>query len=278
MLLVNGARGIGTGYSTYIPPCNPTTLKTMLIKWLTGTKHALDEPIPVYFEGFTGQVVGGDQSIGTWSKQKDGSFLVTELPPGTWTADYREWLEKELGEGRIKDYVDTSTDKDVHIVIKGIDESVLQKSLAFTAKKTNMHAFNHKGVITKYDRLNDILKEYADVRLALYETRRQHQIKALSGELPYHINVMRFIEDQISSRPEVDLRRKTEEECATVLATHGYARLETSFDYILKLPVRSFTSEQIAKHKATLEGLQAKIAMLQSKTAADLWMEDLHHL
>ena len=278
MLLINGARGIGTGYSTYIPPCNPTTLKTMLTNWLKGTKHALDEPIPVYYEGFKGLVVGGDQTIGNWKKIKDGEYLVTELPPGTWTADYREWLEKELAEGRIKDFVDTSTDKDVNILIRGIGDATLQKSLVFQARKSNMHAFNHKGQITKYPTLNAILKEYADVRLALYETRREYQIKALQAELPYHANVMRFIEDQISKAPVVDLRRKTETECETILAANTYARIEESFDYILRLPVRSFTAEQIAKHKAKLESLRAEIKTLEGKTAADLWLEDLQHV
>jgi DNA topoisomerase-2 len=278
MLLVNGARGIGTGYSTYVPPCDPKVLKRMLVDWLKGKTGALDEPIPVYYEGFKGLIAGGDQAIGKWETLKDGGYLVTELPPGTWTADYREWLEKELAEGRIKDFTDTSTDKDVHIVIKGIDNAVLQKSLVFQAKKTNMHAFNHRGQITKYASLNAILKEYAEVRLALYGTRKAHQLKAMENELPYHDNVMRFIEDQISDKPTIDLRRKTEEECAVILTKHAYAQIDGSFDYILKLPVRSFTSEQIAKHKHALETLRMRIAALRGKTPADLWMEDLQHV
>jgi DNA topoisomerase-2 len=275
MLLVNGARGIGTGYSTYIPPCNPKTLKTMVTRWLKGETNALDEPISVYFEGFKGLVVGGDQTIGNWKKVKEGEYIVTELPPGTWIQDYREWLEKELAEGRIKDFVDTSTDKDVHIVIKGIDEAVLQKSLVFNAKKSNMHAFNSKGQITKYDRLNDILKEYAQVRLALYETRRTHQINALKAELPYHENVVRFIQDQISSKPDVELRGKTEVECEAILAGHKYGRIDESYDYLLRLPVRTFTVEQVTKHKAKLAELRTEIARLESTKAADIWLSEL---
>lgn len=275
MLLVNGARGIGTGYSTYIPPCNPKTLKTMLTRWLKGETSALEEPISVYFEGFKGLVVGGEQAIGTWKKVKEGEYLVTELPPGSWTQDYREWLEKELADGKIKDFVDTSTDKDVHIVIKGIDEAVLQKSLVFQAKKSNMHAFNSKGQITKYARLNDILKEYADIRLALYETRRTHQINALKAELPYHQNVVRFIEDQISAEPEVDLRRKSEQECAHILAGNGFALIDESYDYLLRLPIRTFTLEQVTKHKAKLAELRAEIARLESTKAADIWLSEL---
>ena len=278
MLLVNGARGIGTGYSTYIPPCNPKTLKQMLVKWLEGDDDALNTDIPIYFEGFKGSISGGDSAVGSWKKLKDGDYVVTELPPGTWTQEYREWLDKELAEGRIKDFVDVSTDKDVHITIKGIEESVLQKSLVFHAKKTNMHAFNHKGVITKYDTLNDILKEFANVRLALYETRRQHQIKALKEELPYHINVVRFILDQISDEPEIDLRKKTRTECDEILGNAEYQHVNGSYDYIMRLPVSVFTAEEVKKHQDKLASLRNQIEELEGKDAAELWLLDLQNV
>jgi DNA topoisomerase-2 len=275
MLLVNGARGIGTGYSTYIPPCDPKTLKDMLVRWLEGNDDALHEQIPIYFEGFKGLIAGGDTATGCWKKIKEGEYLVTELPPGTWTQDYREWLEKELAEGRIKDFVDTSTDKDVHIVIKGIDDSTLQKSLSFTAKKTNMHAFNHKGVITKYDSLNAILKEYAEVRLALYEKRRLHTIKSLENELPYHANVVRFIQDQIADVPKVVLKKKARADCDAMFQQQGYAKIDDGFEYLMKLPVSSFTAEQVTKHETHLTELKAEIARLQSLEAADMWLMEL---
>ena len=189
-----------------------------------------------------------------------------------------ERLEKELAEGRIKDFTDTSTDKDVHIVIKGIDDTALQKSLVFHAKKTNMHAFNAKGVITKYETLNDILKEYADVRLALYETRRQHQIRALQDELPYHDNVVRFIEDQIADKPTIDLRRKSRAECDAVLESAKYTKLADGYEYILRLPVSSFTAEAIAKHTTKLEALRKEIAALQQTTASQMWLADLQQV
>lgn len=278
MLLVNGARGIGTGYSTYIPPCNPKTLKDMLIKWLKGDRNALDEHIPIYFEGFKGLIAGGDSAIGNWTKGKGDEITITELPPGTWTQDYREWLEKELAEGRIKDFVDTSTDKDVHIVVKGMNEATLQRSLVFHAKKTNMHAFNAKGVITKYERLNDILKEFANVRLGLYETRRQHQLTTLRNELPYHTNVVRFLTDQISDNPTIVLARKTQAECDAQFAGQSYTPIDGDYEYLLKLPVRSFTAEQIAKHEAQLTTLRAEIARLETLAPAEMWLTELNAL
>lgn len=277
MLLVNGSRGIGTGYSTYVPSYNPRQLRTMLLSWLNGEDDALDESMTPYFQGFKGEVRDDGTVVGVYRKEKD-EFVVTELPPGTWTTDYREWLEKELSEGRIKDFTDVSTDMDVQFRIKGIDETALVKSITTKIKTTNMHAFNHRGQITKYDSPNAILKEYAEVRLGLYETRRQAQLKALRDELPYHTNIVRFIEDQISSAPKVNLHRKSQNECDQTLLINDYVRINESFDYILNLPVRSFTAEQIAKHKAKLESLRSEIATLEGKGAADLWEEDLQNV
>lgn len=273
MLLINGARGIGTGYSTYIPPCNPETLKSSILRWLKGDTAALDETITPFFKGFKGSVAPDGSVVGKYTKEKD-EFVITELPPGTWTADYREWLEKELAEGRIKDFVDVSTDMSINIRIKGIEEKLLIKSLTDRIKTTNMHAFNSKCVITKYATLNDILKEFASVRLALYETRRQHQMKTLNAELPYHENVMRFILDQISDEPTINLRKKTRVDCNTILEKAGYKHI----DDIMKLPVSAFTSEEISKHQKKLDSLRGQIAELESKKSADLWLADLQQV
>lgn len=274
MLLINGARGIGTGYSTYIPPCDPYALKAMLTAWLLGNDEALGCAITPYFKGFKGTVSPDGTLVGVYRKEKE-EFVVTELPPGTWTQDYREFLEKELAEGRIKDFTDTSTDTEVNIRIRGIDEKVLVKSLTDRVKLTNMHAFNAKGQVTKYESLNAILKEYAEVRLELYETRRQKQIADLNSELPYHEDVMRFIEDQVADKPTLDFRKKARDVCEAALVAGKFRKVGDSYDYIFRLPVSSFTMEQIAKHQAKLAELRAEIARLEATEAADLWLTEL---
>jgi DNA topoisomerase-2 len=74
----------------------------MLVAWLQG-KADLEAPLTPYYEGFKGTYTA-EGAVGVYKKNGE-EFVVTELPPGEWTADYREWLEKELAEGRIKDFV-----------------------------------------------------------------------------------------------------------------------------------------------------------------------------
>lgn len=274
MLLVNGARGIGTGYSTYVPPHNPVELKRLLVDWLNGNEGALDTPLKPFFRGFRGTVADDGTVEGVYRKDKE-DYVITELPPGTWTADYREWLEKDMADGRIKDFVDVSTDTEVNIRIKGIEEAHLKKSLTDKVKVTNMHAFNARGVITKYESANEILKEFAHVRLGLYEKRRVQQIADLMSLLPYHMNVMRFIEDQISDKPKVDLRRKTNDECAGILGGAGYTKIDDKFEYLMRLPVSTFTAESIRKNQQKLDELRTEIQRLERCSPAEMWLTEL---
>jgi DNA topoisomerase-2 len=273
MLLINGARGIGTGYSTYIPQCNPKVIKEMIVDHVKNTTPLSTKPLTPYFEGFKGTYTE-EGVMGTFKKVKD-EYVVTELPPGTWTADYREWLEKELAEGRIKDFTDTSTDQQINIVIKGIDEKVLVKSLTEKVKTTNMHAFNHKGIITKYATLNDILEEFVVVRRALYDDRRRHQLGVIAAKLPYHENVVRFIKDQISDKPKVVLKKKSLKECDEILKQNQYELINDSYDYILSLPVSAFTLEKIKKHEDDRINLKVQQEELEKTTWREMWLADL---
>jgi DNA topoisomerase-2 len=141
-----------------------------------------------------------------------------------------------------------------------------------------MHAFNHEGVITKYDTQNDILAEFWSVRLNLYETRRQHQIKTLKEKLPYHVNVVRFIRDQITEEPEANLKKKSLKECDDILGELEYQHVDGSYEYIMRLPVSAFTSEKIAKHEKDMADLKAEIERLENTNAEKLWLADLEQV
>ena len=206
-------------------------------------------------------------------------MLITELPVETWTSDYKEWLDKQLTEGTIKDFSDTSTDTHVSIEVKltGSPEhlKILEKSLTGKIKLTNMHAFNSECVINKYETLHEILEEFVAVRLDLYKRRRTHCLAVMKAKLPFHENVVKFIEQQCLDTPVPDLRRKTREECDTLLGKH-FVKINESYDYLMDLPIKSITATNAKKHKDDLEALQNKIADLTKKTAEGLWLDDLN--
>jgi len=280
MLLVNGARGIGTGYSTYIPQCNPAHLVLGLQRWLKKEVKLEEINLEPWYRGFTGTIEksDGDYTVkGVWKIEKD-NMTISELPVETWTSDYKEWLDKQLTEGIIKDYSDTSTDMQVCIKIKlsgnADHQKILEKSLTTKIKLSNMHAFDSECVITKYDSLHAILDEFAVIRLDLYKKRKAACLAEMKDKLPYHENVVRFIKQQCLDTPLPDLRRKTIEDCNALLEAEKFAQID-GFDYLLNLPIKSLTLTNAQKHQNDLDTLREKIADLEKKTAEELWLNDL---
>jgi len=106
LLLVNGATGIGTGFSTDVLPYNPKDLVGAL-KWrLSGGCADLTgvEMMPWWY-GFKGRVHAGTDgrnyvTRGVYEFLDDDACTVrvTELPVGTWTQDYKEFLETMMAE------------------------------------------------------------------------------------------------------------------------------------------------------------------------------------
>ena len=277
MLLVNGARGIGTGYSTFIPSFNPADLKSAILEWLEkGT--GLDREFAPWTRGYTGKITKVDKHeyciTGVW-KTVGEVTTITELPVGTWTSDFRETLDKLCADGSIKDYSDTSTDTNVLMTVKG-DPKVVEKLLTEKIKLTNMHAFDSRGVIKKYDTPNEILKEFVAVRLDLYAKRIAFMLNALKEKLPYHENVVRFIRQQCENTPVPDLRRKSPEDCDSLLEKQKFVKIKESFDYLLNLPIASLTLKHAQKHEKNLEELRQSIVELESQTPKKMWLKELH--
>lgn len=279
MLLVNGSRGIGTGYSTFIPSFNPAELKSAIVEWLEkGT--GLDREFAPWTRGFKGKISKIDKQDylveGVWKTDGD-TVTITELPIGTWTSDFRETLDKLCTDGIIKDYTDTSTDTDVLVKVKIGTGGVpaVEKLMIEKIKLTNMHAFNSKCVIHKYDSPNAILNEFVGVRLELYGKRREYMLKALRDKLPYHENVVRFIKQQCEDTPLPDLRRKSPEKCDELLTEQKFDRIKDSFDYLMNLPIASLTLKHALKHEKDLTELRQNIVDLEAQTSRGMWLSEL---
>ena len=99
MSLVNGAEGIGTGYSTFIPCFNPEDIVNNLIHKIKDDS-SFKQMSPWYY-GFEGKIEKIKNNIymskGLYKKNNKKHVIeVTELPIGKWTQDYKVFLEKMI--------------------------------------------------------------------------------------------------------------------------------------------------------------------------------------
>ena len=94
IVLINGAIGIGTGFSTCIPQYNPIDIVNNLKRKLKDLDSVETYP---WFKGFAGKIIQkNDASFltkGLYHKIGDDEICVTELPIGRWTQDFKDLLE-----------------------------------------------------------------------------------------------------------------------------------------------------------------------------------------
>lgn len=104
LLLVNGAIGIGTGFSTNVLPYNPEDLVGALRWRLSGGCADLSATVLTpWWYGFKGKVHAGTDTK-TWVTKGVYEFTngdlatihIKELPVGSWTQDYKDHLESIL--------------------------------------------------------------------------------------------------------------------------------------------------------------------------------------
>ena len=98
--LVNGAEGIGTGFSTSIPAYHPLHIIRILRRRLTAgstAEQTREEELTPWLRDHAGVVRPGG-SPGLWLsegvvRKLDAQRVeITELPWGRWTTDYKDWL------------------------------------------------------------------------------------------------------------------------------------------------------------------------------------------
>ena len=306
MVLVNGSKGIGTGFSTDIMCYNPLDIITYLKNKLTLSVNNI-EFIP-YYEGFKGTIdkISEEKFLikGLYQHVSADTIKVTELPVGYWTEDFKELLENliEPGvdkEGKkiqsiVKDYDDMSKDTNVDFTItfaKGKLQELenakgdygcngVQKMLKLytTNTTTNMHLFDGSDSLHKYESISEIIDDYYDTRLELYQTRKDHMIDALERELTLLSNKTKYIQENLDDT--IDLRKKKKETVIKMLSDKGYDIMDndSEYKYLTKLPMDSVTEENVEKLSKEHLNKTEELETVNKTTIRQMWLSELEKL
>ena len=307
MILVNGSKGIGTGFSTDIMCYNPL----QIIDYLENKLRNIEEDVNFvpYYEGFKGDIVsiadGKFLIKGTYENINVDSIRVTELPVGYWSEDFKELIEHWINPGEdkdgskiqpvIKDYQDMSKDTNVDFTItfvKGKLEELekakgdhgcngLEKLLKLYTTNTtsNMHLFDANDTLQKFDKVSDIVDNYYDVRLKMYQTRKEFMIENLERELIRVSNRAKYIQENLDGT--IDLRKKNKEQVVAMLESKKYDKMmdkddnESSYKYLIKMPMDSVTEENVCKLNKEYADLQNEIDALKNTTINKMWLNEL---
>lgn len=305
MVLVNGCEGIGTGYSTYVPPHCPKQVAENVLRLLDGKQP---EAMVPYFRGFKGTVERVERHAyvtrGKYERVSDTQLVITELPVNTWVTPYKEYLEsltddppqkKESGASKtaiLKDVKNKTTDEnnDIRFIVefksaKVLDSMIksgtLEKELKLVKpfSSGNMYLFDEDYSLAKYRDTTDILMDFYEIRLDFYAKRKAYLIKKLSKELEVVSAKVRFINEYLEGT--LDINRKSKDHVNELLVERGYPKqasesdAKKSFDYLTSLPISTLTLERIEALTSQKGGLEQSLRVLHTKTEKQLWKDDI---
>ncbi|KAK4743859.1 hypothetical protein SAY87_010171 [Trapa incisa] len=332
-VLVNGSEGIGTGWSSMFPT-NPRDIINNVRRFLNGE---MMEPMDPWYRGFKGTIEKTATKEGGYSytiygimeEINETTLRNTELPIRRWTQDYREFLESLVVGDKDKtkepfiiipkEFKQYSDDISVHFevilseenMMMAKQEGLLKKfKLTSTISTSNMHLFDAKGVIKKYDTPEQILEEFFPMRLDFYEKRKKSLLDNLEVELLKLDNRVRFILGVVNGEIIVNNRKRAElflelqhkgftpfpkktktieaviagvsedsEETEDNSENVGSREVKASdYEYLLSMAIGTLTREKVQELCAEKDKMLDEIEGLKRLTPRDFWLKDLASL
>ncbi|KAK7919775.1 hypothetical protein WMY93_011059 [Mugilogobius chulae] len=271
-VLVNGSDGIGTGWASRIPNYDIREIVSNIYRMIDG-----EEPQPMgYKENVLEPMLNGTEKV----------------PP------------------LITDYKDYHTDTTVRFVVKMTPEKMrrlkLQGFIKFFKLQNNltcnsMVLFDHVGSLKKYETVQEIMKDFFELRLKYYLLRKDWLTGMLGAENAKLSNQARFILEKIQGTLVIE--NKPKKELIRMLQEMGYdsdpvkawkeaqekneeieegeeeeeKELTTGpdYNYLLSMPMWYLTKEKKDELCKQRDAKLTELNILKSKSPADLWREDL---
>ena len=304
--LMNGISGIGTGFSCSIPPFNPTQIINYLQNMLKNKSNEGTEFVP-YYEGFKGTVKKIEDKKflikGCYEKIADDKIRITELPVGTWTMPYTSFLET-LVDGVIdnktgkrnapllKDFSSICTEVNVDITVifprgklndlesivdaNGVNGVEKLLKLQTTVSGTNMHMFDKDCKLHKYDSVEEIILDFYEVRIGVYQKRKDYQLDDMRRKLLRLSNRAKYIQENLNGT--IDLRRMKTDAVNELLTKKNYDKIEGDFKYLVKMPMDSVTEENVANIMNEKANTEVNIETLMKTNVETIWYRELNAL
>lgn len=289
LLLINGSNGISSGFAQNILPRDTKEITDYLLKVLDGV-NPREFPLPS-FNGFNGDIIKGDtdrQFIikGKVEKVSANRVLITEVPVQYELQSYIKVLDKLEEDKLIQGYTDLSNNSfrfEVRIpskVLSGMSEMALLDYLKLTRTiSENYTSLTHENKIKEYENPRDILDDYIDVKLEYTQKRKEYILSEIQKKLDYSNSKYKFIEAVVNDKLILAKRKKSDIIVdIDLLDVLKESNSLTRYDYLLRMPVSSMTSEELDKLKNEIEELEKEYKTLNKMEPKDIWISDIKKL
>lgn len=229
--VINGVKGIATGYSCTHHPHNPLDiafwLQCRIMQALEPEKKYPLPQIKPWVKGWTGQVElkkNGFITAGRYEINTKKEIVITELPMYCCTLTYEHFINSLEEAGYITSVAHNSVKDTVKITLKGYTGEMDHAKIMKKLKLIRVHSYSNMTVVYRkanrklqpviYSELTKLLEDFFLIRLGKYAERKQYQLTAIQQEISDLTLRAKFIhlvnEGQIVilKRPKAEIHEK----------------------------------------------------------------------
>lgn len=272
LVLLNGAAGIATGFSTSVYPYDPVELVDATLAILQDVPCAALVPC---FRDWHGDTVLGDGFFTTTGHHvllSPTQVKVKTLPVGTFPHAFEKHLRKLHDKNVVKRWKVDHAVTGVAYTVTFVKACDMASVLKLTTKHslTNMHLLDTAGVLRCYDGPVDLLCAYVTFKLKVTARRRTSQMDGLRAALTDAHAVQRFVSLFLDGT--LVLRGRSDDDVARQLRRHD---LHDHADKLLAMPLRRLTQSAVDKAARTMVQLKTDLVRLRKTTARQMYEREL---
>ena len=292
VMFLNGASGMSTGFSNEILPRNPAEVIEYIKKKIAGTERPRMQLLP-WFKGHFGKVefnkeLNRNESFGVVTRNNTTSYTITELPIGTEYQKYVEFLDKLCDNGTIVDYDDKCDPKTDKILFnikttreftkKHADERKLYDAFHLVKSLPEvLCCIDENNRVKEFNSIQDILDMFINIRLKFYDKRKKYILESLKSKISELVSKYTFVLG-IVKKTIVVSNKKKDDIIKQIDPIDKIIKIDGSYDYLLRMPIHSLTTEKLAELKQQIIDTKAEFDKVKATTIQDMWLGDLHEL
>jgi len=283
-VILNGSSGIAVGFATNILNRNPIdvidaceaviknkkmpTLKPWLSEFRGTWERDLDNPN-------TWKIKGSYEVINTTTVK------ITEIPPHFTYERYEDHLNFLMDKKIIVGYDDNSSEN-IEYVVKFnravlkelISKGRIEATLKLNSQETeNLTTIDETGSLKIFERVEDIVTHFVNVRLGFYEKRKSYLIQKIERELTVISNKARFIKAIIDGKLKINNVPKSQ--IILYLQSGNFDEVDGSYNYLLNMPIHSLTKERFNELLKQELDKERELESIKKTDHRDMYLGDL---
>ncbi|MAE59390.1 MAG: hypothetical protein CME69_10945 [Halobacteriovorax sp.] len=258
LMLLNGAEGIGTGFSSAIPSFHHRDIVKSMIFCIENGKARKIKPfvhdytLPIEIDA------KGKLIFNMGFEEVDGKIFINELPRGYDATKIYKHLTKFIESGFIKDFVDSSVNNDIKIELlfkKGQDVTLeeVENTIGVTSTFSPNYTLISERGVRIFQKAESIIEIFTEERLKVVKRRYELRCEKLEDKITQNNEIIKFIRQK---EYEVATRQKNRKSFVEYLTKKKFVYA----DYLADMPIYRMTKEEVEKRKLMVQEDKKKLS------------------